>query len=229
MAENSQLSPTRPNGPQIKVCGLTRVEEAQVCLDAGVDAIGLVFYPPSPRFVEPKRAARIAAAVSGQAVTVGVFVDETYDTIMRATEDCALQALQLHGQESPALIRRLISQRLTVIKALFHTRAPFFKDAAAYDASAFLLECGRGRLPGGNAESWQWQTARNIDRCKPVILAGGLTPENVSTAIRLGSPDAVDVSSGVESGPGRKQSTKIKAFIDAVTASGNQMATRRIF
>jgi len=91
MAENKQLSTTRVNRPQIKVCGLTRVAEAQACVDAGVDAIGLVFYPPSPRFVRPERAARIAAAVSGQAATVGVFVDETYDTIMRSAEDCFLQ------------------------------------------------------------------------------------------------------------------------------------------
>jgi phosphoribosylanthranilate isomerase/indole-3-glycerol phosphate synthase/phosphoribosylanthranilate isomerase len=91
------------------------------------------------------------------------------------------------------------------------------------------LECGRGRLPGGNAASWDWQTARDIDRDKPVILAGGLTPENVSEAIRRGLPDAVDVSSGVESAAGRKNSAKIKSFINAVAASDNPRATRRIF
>lgn len=229
MAENKQLSPTHVNRPQIKVCGLTRVGQAQACVDAGADAIGLVFYPPSPRFVITMQAAEIAAAVSVRAVTVGVFVDETYETIIRRAEDCQLQAVQLHGQESPALVRQLRRHDLTVIKTLFHTREPFFNEAADYDASAFLLECGSGRLPGGNAASWPWQTARDIDRHKPVILAGGLTPENVSTAIRLGSPDAVDVSSGVESAPGRKQTTKIKSFIDAVAASDNQTATRRIF
>jgi phosphoribosylanthranilate isomerase/indole-3-glycerol phosphate synthase/phosphoribosylanthranilate isomerase len=229
MTENSQLSTTALNRPQIKVCGLTRAEDARGCLDAGVDAIGLVFYPPSPRHVIPRQAAQISAAVIGRAVTVGVFVDDTYDTIMRRAEDCALQAVQLHGQESPALIHRLRKHNLKVIKALFLTRAPFFKDAAAYDASTFLLECGRGGLPGGNAASWPWHKTRDIERHKPVILAGGLTARNVSTAIRLGSPDAVDVSSGVESAPGRKQSTKIKAFINAVTASGNQKTTKRIF
>ena len=229
MAENKQLSPTHVNRPQIKVCGLTRVAEARTCVDAGADAIGLVFYPPSPRFIITMQAAEIAAAVSERAVTVGVFVDETYETIIRRAEDCQLQAVQLHGQESPALVRRLRRHDLTVIKTLFHTREPFFNEAADYDASAFLLECGSGRLPGGNAASWPWQTARDIDRHKPVILAGGLTPENVSTAIRLGSPDAVDVSSGVESEPGRKISSQIKSFINGVAASGNQMATRRIF
>jgi phosphoribosylanthranilate isomerase len=229
MVENNQLAKPDLNLPQIKICGLTRVADAVVCLDAGVDAIGLVFYPPSPRFVTTMQAAEIAAAVSERAVTVGVFVDETYETIIRYAEDCQLQAVQLHGQESPTLVQQLRRHNLTVIKALFHTRAPFFKEAAAYDASAFLLECGRGRQPGGNAASWPWQTACDLDRHKPVILAGGLTPENVSTAIRLGSPEAVDVSSGVESEPGRKISSKIKSFIDAVAASGNQTGTRRIF
>ena len=229
MAENKRPVAPRPMGPQIKVCGLKRVEEALACLEAGVDAIGLVFYPPSPRFVKPKRAARIATAVSGRAATVGVFVDDTYDTIMRRADDCALQAVQLHGRESPALIRRLRDHNLTVIKTLFHTRAPFFKEAAGYDASAILLECGRGRLPGGNAAAWPWQAACDINHGKPVILAGGLTPDNVSTAMHLGSPDAVDVSSGVESAPGLKNSDKIKSFVHAVTAGGNHLATRRIF
>ena len=228
MPENNQSLATRLQQPQIKVCGLTRVRDAMVCLEAGVDAIGLVFYPPSPRHVDRDRAARIAAAVSGQATSVGVFVDETYDTIMHLADHCSLQAVQLHGRESPELIRRLKGNQLTVIKALFHSRAPYFKEAGAYDASSFLLECGRGRLPGGNAESWQWQTARDIYRSKPVILAGGLTPQNVTTAICRGLPDAVDVSSGVESAPGRKQSTKIKAFIKAVTESDNRRSIRRI-
>ena len=229
MPENSQSLPIRLRRPQIKVCGLTRVRDARVCLDAGVDAIGLVFYPPSPRYVDLDQAAWIAAAVSGRAVTVGVFVDETYDRIMSLAEHCALQAVQLHGRESPELIQRLKANHLTVIKALFHSRAPYFKEADAYDASSFLLECGRGKQPGGNAETWQWQSARDIDRRKPIILAGGLTPENVTTAIGCGLPDAVDVSSGVESAPGRKQSTRIKAFVAAVSDSDNRRSTRRIF
>ena len=229
MASNDQLSTTSSTRVQVKVCGLTRVAEARACLEAGVDAIGLVFYPPSPRFVLTLQAAEIAAAVRARAVAVGVFVDETYETIIRRAEDCQLQAVQLHGHESPALVRRLRRRNLTVIKTLFHTRKPFFNEAADYDASAFLLECGSGRLPGGNAASWPWQAARNICRDKPVILAGGLTPENVSKAIGLGLPDAVDVSSGVESAPGQKNQTRIKSFIQAVAASDNQAAARRVF
>jgi phosphoribosylanthranilate isomerase len=229
MAPDEQLSAASSNRTQVKICGLTRPAEALDCLDAGADAIGLVFYPPSPRFVSTVQAAEIAALVSGRAVTVGLFVDETFETIIRTAEQCQLQAVQLHGLESPTLVRRLRRYDLTVIKTLFHTRAPFFTEAADYEASAFLVECGRGRMPGGNAASWEWQTARDIDRDKPVILAGGLTPENVSGVIQSGSPDAVDVSSGVESAPGRKNSAKIKSFMHAVAASDNQRATRRIF
>ena len=229
MVSSNLQSATPSNRLQIKVCGLTRIDEARACLEAGVDAIGLVFYPPSPRCVLTVQAAGIAAAVSGRAVTVGVFVDETYETIIRCAEDCQLQAVQLHGQESPALVNRLRRGNLTVIKTLFHTRKPFFKEADDYDASAFLLECGSGRLPGGNAASWPWQAARKISRDKPVILAGGLTPANVSTAIRRGLPDAVDVSSGVESSPGRKNITKVNSFIHAVAASDSQAAARRVF
>ena len=229
MAPNDQPSAASSSRVQIKVCGLTRVADAQACLEAGVDAIGLVFYPPSPRCVLTLQAAEIAAAVGDRAVPVGVFVDDTYETIIRCAEDCQLKAVQLHGQESPALVRRLKHHNLTVIKALFHTRKPFFNEAADYDASAFLLECGRGRLPGGNAESWSWQEARHIGPDRPFILAGGLTPENVSTAIHRALPDVVDVSSGVESAPGRKNQTRIKSFIEAVDASDSPAATRRIF
>ena len=229
MPENNHLSTTQLRRPQVKVCGLTRARDAMDCLEAGVDAIGMVFYPPSPRHVDRDTAARIAAAVNDRAAIVGVFVNETYDTIMHLAEYCSLQAVQLHGQESPALVRRLKGHDLTVIKALFQKRAPYFKDASAYEASAFLLECGLGRLPGGNAQSWQWQAARSFDRRKPVILAGGLTSENAAGAICDGLPDAVDVSSGVESAPGRKQTTRINKFIAAVAGSGTGMTTRRIF
>ena len=229
MAPNDQPSAASSSRVQVKVCGLTRVADALACLEAGVDAIGLVFYPPSPRHVLTLQAAEIAAAVSGRTVPVGVFVDDTYETIIRCAEDCQLKAVQLHGQESPALVRRLKHHNLTVIKALFHTRKPFFTEAADYDASAFLLECGRGRLPGGNAESWSWQEARNISLDRPFVLAGGLTPENVSLAIHRAMPDAVDVSSGVESVPGLKNQTRINSFIEAAAASDCQAATRRVF
>ena len=229
MVPTNQQSTTSSNRVQIKVCGLTRVDEALACVEAGADAIGLVFYPPSPRCVLTVQAAEIAAAVSGRAAAVGVFVDETYETILRCAGECQLQAVQLHGRESPDLVHLLRRDNLMVIKTLFHTRKPFFNEAADYEASAYLVECGSGRLPGGNAASWPWQEARNISRDKPVILAGGLTPANVSRAIRLGLPNAVDASSGLESSPGRKNIAKVNSFIHEAAASDSHTAARRIF
>jgi len=216
---------------EIKVCGLTDPDNAAACADLGVDAIGLVFYSRSPRFVTDARASEIAAAVAGRTALVGVFVDETFAAVVEWAKRCGLNAVQLHGRESPTLVRRLRECGLAVIKALFHERAPFIKEAPRYDASAFLLEWGRGRLPGGNAQSWNWALATEFDNSRPLILAGGLTPQNVARALALGRPAAVDVSSGVESTPGIKDLRKVEAFVAAVRNCKipDQYTARRIF
>lgn len=217
---------------QIKVCGLTETETAEACAALGIDAVGLVFYPKSPRFVSNRRAAEIAAAVTGKAAIVGVFVDEPLDSLMEKVHQCGLTTVQLHGQEPPEYVLRLKQADLTVIKGIFQEREPTFKQAALYDPSAFLVECGRGRLPGGNAHVWNWAAAREIRTERPVIIAGGLSPVNVDQAILLGRPDAVDVSSGVEAAPGKKDLDKIKAFLAAVqdiAATDANKRARRIF
>ena len=119
-----------------------------------------------------------------------------------------------------------------MIKALFQKREPSFQAVSFYNPSAFLLECGRGRLPGGTAQAWDWAKAKAIAANAPVILAGGLTPENVGRAVTLGRPQAVDVSSGVEASPGKKDLAKIEAFVAAVAGidpTGGDGKTRRIF
>jgi phosphoribosylanthranilate isomerase/indole-3-glycerol phosphate synthase/phosphoribosylanthranilate isomerase len=216
---------------QIKICGLTDAETAAECARLGADALGLVFYPPSPRFVADAPAADIAAAVAGRTAVVGVFVDAPFQVIMDKVENCALTAVQLHGREPADLVDRLRRENLTVIKALFQERPPEFGRAGAYAPSAFLLECGRGRLPGGNAAAWDWAAAVGISQSHPVLLAGGLTPENVGQAAVLGRPDGVDVSSGVEVTPGKKDLDKIRRFIDAVlgTKTESPHRPRRIF
>ncbi len=201
---------------QIKICGLTQVEQALQCAHLGADLIGLVFYPGSPRCVDRKRAREISSAVRSEAAVTGVFVNETYQAVMEMVQFCGLSAVQLHGQESPQLVRRLRNTGLMVLKALFHVKRPFLHQASDYDASAILMECGAGRLPGGNARAWDWAAALNVDRSRPVVLAGGLNAKNISRAIRLGKPDAVDVSSGVEQSPGVKDMDKVKALITAV-------------
>ena len=201
---------------QIKICGLTEVIQAVKCAAMGADAIGLVFYPKSPRFVSDALARSIADEISSDARPTGVFVDETYDTVMKKVEKCKLAGVQLHGRESAGLVKQLKRSGLTVIKALFQQKEPLFNSGGDYDPSAFILECGTGKLPGGNAEAWNWSTAAAFARKRPVILAGGLSVENVEQAITAGRPDAVDISSGVEAALGEKDLKKVKAFVKEV-------------
>jgi phosphoribosylanthranilate isomerase len=215
--------------PQVKICGITRVQDALRCAELGADAIGCVFYPKSPRYLTKDRARDICTAVPDLLKTVGVFVDETYSSIMHHVEYCGLTTVQLHGREQSELVRRLREENIRVIKALFINGNPALEDASKYPASAFLVECGRGKHPGGNALEWNWEAAKNFGKKYPLILAGGLDPENVAPAIQMSAACAVDVSSGVESSPGRKNYGKVAAFIKAVSGCGIEKYSENIF
>lgn len=217
---------------QIKVCGLTDARTAAACEALKIEALGLVFYPRSPRFVTDAQAEAIAAVLKRQTAVVGVFVDERTEEVAKKAKRCGLTAVQLHGRETPAAVEQLRNEGLTVIKALFLEREPRFNEAPRYNPSAFLLECGAGRLPGGTAKTWDWSAAETLAAHVPVILAGGLTPENVGQAVLLGRPQAVDVSSGVEASPGNKDLAKIEAFVaavDGIDPADGKEETRRIF
>ncbi|MFZ3046883.1 MAG: phosphoribosylanthranilate isomerase [Desulfatirhabdiaceae bacterium] len=226
--DKRHMSPDFKRQP-IKICGLTRPDEAIQCEAAGASAIGLVFYPPSPRCVPVEQALTIRAALSADTTVVGVFVNESIDVILSTVRQCNLNAVQLHGQEPPEMVDRLKGEGILVIKSVFLDHEPFFRDADQYPASAFLAECGRGRLPGGNALAWKWETARALSQSVPLILAGGLNPENVRLAMRDAAPDAVDVSSGVEFCPGRKDISQVRMFIQAVAGHDDHQHNRRIF
>jgi phosphoribosylanthranilate isomerase len=157
---------------------------------------------------------------------VGVFVDEPFEGVLAMAAHTGLTAVQLHGNESPEVVQHLRREGLFVIKALFADRAPSIEAGSQYPASAFLVECGRGALPGGNAQDWDWGRAGPFAERHPLILAGGLTPENAAQAVRAALPDAIDVSSGVEAGPGRKDIRKVEQFIAAVATAYSR---RRIF
>ncbi len=203
--------------PQVKVCGLTDVDAALACVDLGVSAIGCMFFPKSPRFVSDASASEICSALPPSVQTVGVFVNCTFSHIMEKVHRCGLTAVQLHGQESPKLVHRLKEENLRVIKALFIEGEPSLEKVADFDASAYLVEAGKGALPGGNARQWNWDATEGFSDTHPLILAGGLTPDNVAEAIAASAPDAVDLSSGVESAPGVKDLGKVAAFMDAVS------------
>lgn len=223
------MTPGMKYAPQVKICGITQTDEAAAISRLHPDAVGLVFYPKSPRYVTPEQAGCICNHLLPEITRVGVFVNETFETIMAVTESCGLNAIQLHGSESPELVDQIKSRGLTVIKGLYMKHPPLFSDADQYRASAYLLECEKGVLPGGNALAWNWHDARPFGESHPFVLAGGLDFENVEKAVMAARPDAVDVSSGVESSPGRKDIEKVKAFFQAVNKCRIHTRPRRIF
>ncbi len=225
-AKNAEKHPLLP---QVKICGLTSVREAVACARLGADAIGFVFYPKSPRAVTGHQAKAISMALPSSVCRVGVFVDETFDTILQTARTARLQAVQLHGMESPALVEKLSARGFTVIKALFSHREPLFINAIRYPAAAFLVECGVGPLPGGNARAWDFSLLKDFAKDFALVLAGGLATDNVTQAIHLCQPDALDISSGIERAPGKKDLEKVKQFISAVQKVPSAKPKRRIF
>jgi len=214
---------------QVKICGLTRAEEALACAQLGAHAIGCVFYPKSPRFVEDGVAQKIFGVLPEDVGRVGVFVNEDFSGVMRRVSLCGINFAQLHGNESPQLINRLQERGVKVIKTLFVNAEPNLKGTHLYDPAAFLVEASGGSLPGGNALPWDWAMVKKADRKRPILLAGGLNSDNVATAMAQALPDGVDVSSGVEKEPGKKDLEKVKGFIEAAFALRRPGHLKRIF
>ncbi|MBI9089001.1 MAG: bifunctional indole-3-glycerol-phosphate synthase TrpC/phosphoribosylanthranilate isomerase TrpF [Desulfobacterium sp.] len=208
--------------PLVKICGLTDPLEAKKCVELGADAIGLVFYEKSPRHVSIDQARRITDHLPGSTISVGVFVNADHDCIMERIVACDLKAVQLHGQESPELVTQLARSGIRVIKALFAEQAPGFDTATAYeDAWGFLVEHGKGTLPGGNAQSWEWDRVNKMEGARNLIVAGGLDPDNVQQAVAKTEPFMVDVSSGVEQSFGKKDLARVAQFISAAKGRPN--------
>jgi len=198
---------------KIKVCGTTNLKDALFAVESGVDAIGFIFYKKSPRYILQKDAKDIVAKLPPFVETVGVFVNETSDRVNRIAEQCKLTAIQLHGDESPAFCRRI---KRRVIKAFRVKDTNSFKGMADYDVSGFLLDSYNEESKGGTGKTFDWNLALRAKKQGPIILAGGLNPYNVYTAIHRVKPYGVDVCSGVEESPGIKDSVKIDEFIKSV-------------
>lgn len=214
------------NYPEIKICGLTRPDEAKACADLGADAIGLVFYPPSPRNVSIEQAAAIRDVLPSPVLAAGVFVDPLLEELLQIVNHVGLDVIQLHGAESPEYVSKLSRQTdHKIIKALFAEKSPGMQLARTYRVNGFLVECGHGPLPGGNAMAWDWAAARSFAQQHPLILAGGLGPETVEDAIAASLPDAVDASSALETRSGRKDLSKVKRFIQAIQRSAVHYAS----
>ena len=199
---------------RIKICGITRVEDARVAVALGADAIGLVFYASSPRSVGIAQARAIIAAIPPFVTTVGLFVDPAQGQVESMLRSCPLNLLQFHGDEAPDFCS---SFGLPYIKAArVRADADLVQYLSPYHAAqGWLLDAYHEQLYGGTGESFDWKLIPH-DLARPVILSGGLTPDNVGAAVRQVKPWAVDVSSGVEAGKGVKDAAKIAAFIAGV-------------
>jgi phosphoribosylanthranilate isomerase len=202
---------------RIKICGITNLEDALLAAALGADALGFIFYPKSPRAVAPETARAIIKQLPPFVSTVGVFVDEEAAKVRDLAAQVGLDWLQLQGKESPEYCRSL-SRR--VIKGLRIKDQSSLADLAAYRdaAQALLLDTYKKGLPGGTGESFDWQLAREARQFGPIILSGGLTPDNVAEAIATAEPQAVDVASGVEAAPGQKDPAKLRAFFKAAVS-----------
>jgi len=216
-------------GVQIKICGITEKDHAASCAQLGVDAVGLVFYPPSPRYVTASRARGIVTAMGSHVCAVGVFVNASVDDILDVVTHCGLQAVQLHGRQNRQSLDTLRAAGVGVIQHVNASGQALAQAAVDLHPTPALVECGKGKLPGGNAAQWDWSGARILSGRYPFVVAGGLTPDNVAQAIGLSKPDAVDVSSGVEQRPGVKDMQRIYAFVHAVRNIPIEWKTTPIF
>lgn len=209
---------------RVKICGITIPEDARLAADFGAHAIGLNFFPESPRSISPYAARGILRELPPFVVSVGIFVNWLPDPVIALSQALRLGAAQLHGDESPQDVAE-VSRKLPVIKAVRLEKgaaAPTLLRHRA--ATAFLLDAARPGQFGGTGEITDWAAARSLAKTHRIILAGGLTPENLFDAIYSVRPFAVDVASGVESRPGRKDPGKMRAFFSELDRANQAIA-----
>ena len=208
---------------RVKICGITNVEDALLACELGADAIGLNFYSKSPRCISPFTASKIIRKLPPFVSAVGVFVNWQAAAVTTLAKALGLAAAQLHGDEPPQLVTE-IAKKVSVIKALHLGKGSALPPFAKYrGATSFLLDAPHSGQYGGTGRSTDWSLAHTAAKSHRILLAGGLTPENVAEAILAVRPYAVDVTSGVESKPGRKDPAKLNAFFEAVARANQQL------
>jgi phosphoribosylanthranilate isomerase len=201
---------------KVKICGITNLPDGMAAAEAGADALGFVFYDQSPRCISVEAASVLALQLPPFILKVGVFVNAPEDLVIRAIRECGLNLLQFHGDEPPGYCLQF---GLMSMKAFRVRDAASLQPVLDYQTDAWLLDAFSTDAPGGTGETFNWGLALEAQGWgRPVFLAGGLTPENVAEAVRCARPYGVDVSSGVEATPGRKDHAKVRAFIQAAKA-----------
>ncbi len=213
---------------RVKICGITREQDARAAVDAGADALGFVFYPPSPRYIHPVAAGEIIAGLPPFVSAVGVFVNHEMQEIHRIAGESGIHVIQLHGDESPG---ECTGYGRPVIKGFRFDAEESLPDLLGYPVAGYLVDTGVPGRWGGTGVPLDWSLLRDYLQTGPdsigrrLLLAGGLRSDNVGTAISMVKPYAVDVSSGVETEPGKKSEKMIKEFIYAVQIAGRKERT----
>jgi phosphoribosylanthranilate isomerase len=205
---------------RIKICGNTNLDDARAAADLGAWAVGLIHHPRSPRHVEAEVAAEIGAALKRRCEVAGVFVDAPLDEIARAVEDEQLTIVQLHGEQGPSFCREVARRTGAKVMKAFRVRTSAdARGAEAFRTDFHLFDAHRPGTPGGTGESFDWELLAGRRSQIPFLLAGGLTPENVGDAIAAAHPWGVDVVTGVEAEPGRKDPARLETFFEAARAA----------
>jgi phosphoribosylanthranilate isomerase len=201
---------------RVKICGITNLDDALLAAELGAQALGFIFHRVSPRKVAPEDARQIISQLPPLVLSVGVFVDEPFAVVQELAARVGLDWVQLHGTESPEYCRNLGRR---VIKGFRIQDAGSLADLARYQGAvqALLLDTYKKGQAGGTGEVFDWHLAREARQYGPIILAGGLTAANVARAIASAQPQAVDVASGVEAGPGKKDAEKLRGFFRAIS------------
>ena len=191
---------------KVKICGITNREDALLAVDLGADALGFIFVSSSPRYIQPTIASNIIKELPPFITTVGVFVDPSEEEISSVIQQSGITSVQLHGNESPQFCTKM---QITVIKAFRVDKNFQVSGLSKYEVSSFLLDTYVEGSLGGTGKTFDWKTAIEAKKIGKIILAGGLHPENIVEAIQVVQPYAVDVNSGVEQAPGRKDREKL--------------------
>ena len=204
---------------KVKICGITRLEDAEYAVELGAWALGLMLWPESKRAVDPGVAAGITRVMKRKVELVGVFVNQSIDEIASSVDVLGLTHVQLHGDEGPSFCTA-VKQRTgaKIIKAVRIGHGADLQDAARFRTDFHLLDTSQAGLYGGTGKTWDWNLVKHWRSKVPYLLSGGLTAENVGEAIDITRPWGVDVASGVESEPGIKDPAKLEAFFAAVAA-----------
>lgn len=198
----------------VKICGIANKDDALYAAQCGAAALGFIFYPLSPRYIKPDDAKKIIGALPDIVVKVGVFVNEQPEEVERVMEYCALDMIQLHGDETPEYGRQFPAYR--IIKAVELKNDDDVAYACSLDVAAILADSRHKGLYGGTGRKSNWELARRVGNKKPLILSGGLNAENIADALREALPAALDVNSGVEISPGVKDHEKIKRLFAVI-------------